>query len=148
MDPAGIFDSSNHNAMATQRQLAAYRDIERKFGRTREFLATVGDTDIERLDPLSAYSFIGRLIESVRDWRYQRLPRSAGLPQDEDERCALYARARIEERIARIECPDDEREHWCADNRPPAMGTGRSYFEQNPELLEALEIDGYYIPRS
>lgn len=132
--------------MPTPRQLAVYRAFERKFGCTTEWRAIAQHADIETMDAGRAFVFIGRLLDAVKHLRYERLPRSAGLPQNEDERRALYARALVEEDVARRECPDDEREEWCADTRPPALGTGRDYFEQNPELLEALEIDGYFGP--
>ncbi len=130
----------------TPRQLAIYRAVERKFGRTQEWRAIARLANIEMMDAHPAYVFLGSLLDAVKHLRYERLSRSAGLPENADERRALYERALIEEDVARRECPDDERETWCADTRPPALGTGRPYVEQNPELLEALELDGYFGP--
>ena len=141
MDPAGFFDT-NHNVMPpTARQLDVFRRYERMFGRTMQWRAVAKHEDIMRMDPRSAYAFLAHVIDAVKYLRFERLPRSVGLPQTPEERSALYERAFVEERVARIECPDDERESWCADTRPPALDT-RPYFEVNPWLMEDLEVDG------
>lgn len=133
----------------TPRQLELYRKYERMFGRTAEWRATASNVDFTSLDPRAAFERLGRLMDAVKHLTFVRLPRSAGLPQTQEERDALYKRAFLEERVARAACPDDERETWCADTRPPAMGTGRPYTEQNPWILEDLEADGYiHLPHN
>jgi hypothetical protein len=128
--------------MATQSQIDLFRRYERMFGRTREWRIVVRNDDIMRMNPRDAYSFLGHLMDAVKYLKFTRLPRSAGLPQTPEERAALYERAFVEERVARLACPDDERETWCSDTRPSPFDE-RSYFEQNPQILEDLEVDGY-----
>jgi len=127
----------------TQSQLDLYRRYERMFGKTREWRIVAGNADILCMNARDAYAFLGSLMDAVKYLRFERLPRSAGLPQSPEERAALYERAFVEERVARLECPDDERDTWCSDTRPAAIDNGRSYFEQNPQILEDLEADGY-----
>lgn len=128
--------------MATPSQIDLYRRYERMFGRTREWRIVASNDDITRMNPRDAYAFLGHLIDAVKYLKFTRLPRSAGLPQTPEERTALYERAFVEERVARLACPDDERETWCSDTRPSPFDE-RSYFEQNPQILEDLEVDGY-----
>jgi hypothetical protein len=128
--------------MATPSQMDLFRRYERMFGRTREWRIVARNEDITRMNPRDSYAFLGHLIDAVKYLKFTRLPRSAGLPQTPKERAALYERAFVEEGVARLACPDDERETWCSDTRPSPFDE-RSYFEQTPQILEDLEVDGY-----
>jgi hypothetical protein len=127
--------------MPTQRQLEFYAALHARFGRTAEFRAVADGCDFSRLNSAEAYAFIANLIDATQRWRFIRLPRYAGLPRTAEERRRNLKRALREERHARLVCPDDVRETWSIDNRPSAMGTGRSYFEAQDELKEAVEMD-------
>jgi hypothetical protein len=99
------------------------------------------------MNPAQAYVFLANIMEATRRWRYIRLPRYAGLPRTAEERRRNLKRALREARHALLVCPDDEREAWSTDNRPSAVGNGRSYFEAQDELKEAVQMDqGFFRP--
>jgi hypothetical protein len=128
--------------MATHSQIDLFRRYERMFGRTSEWRIVSRNENFTCMNARDAYAFLGHLMDAVKYLKFTRLPRWAGLPQTPEERTALYERAFVEERVARLACPDDERETWCSDTRPSPFDE-RSYFEQNPQILEDLEVDGY-----
>jgi len=137
--------------MPTAEQLALYRKLERMFGHTAEWRRVTHTDDITCMDGRTAYTFLKAIMVAVDDLTFARLPRSAGLPQNDEERRELYRRAAEEERHARRACievlEDEERETWSADTRPPAMGNERSYLEIQDELQESIEMDrGWFRP--
>lgn len=117
------------------------------FGRTAEYQAVAEGRDFSRMNPTQAYIFLADVMTATRRWKYKRLPRYAGLPRTAEEKRRNLKRALREERHARLVCPDDIRETWTIDNRPSAVGNGRSYFEAQDELKEAVEMDqGFFRP--
>lgn len=108
------------------------------FGRTDEFRAvTEHYGDFLESGPM-AYEYLSTLMTALQRWKFQKLPRYAGLPRTAEERRANLRRCLHEERKVRFEIPEEE--EWVIDTRPSAYGN-LSYFEQNPELKEALEMD-------
>lgn len=133
--------------MPTQQQRELYRKLHAMFGVTADFRAVADGRDILRMSPQQAYVFLSEIFDATRKWKYKRLPRYAGLPRTADERRASLKRALKEEAHARLVCPDDERETWCADTRPSAMGFQHDYMEAQDELKEAIEMDrGFFRP--
>jgi len=97
------------------------------------------------MTPREAYAHIDALRRATQGLRYERLPRSAGLPRTQNERQEQYRRALREERLARRVVPDEN--EWVIDTRPSAMDSGRSYVEIQDELLESIEMDrGVFRP--
>jgi hypothetical protein len=125
--------------MPTAKQLELHAKLHRMFGRTDEFRAVAERYgDFRHTDPTHAYTYLSTLMLALQRWKFKKLPRYAGLPRTAEERRALLRQCLREERKVRIELPEEK--EWVIDTRPSAFGN-RSYFEQNPELKEALEMD-------
>lgn len=125
--------------MPTAKQIELHKKLDAMFGRTDEFRAVSEKYgDFLRANPTSAYVYLSTLMLALQRWRFTRLPRYAGLPRTAEERRANLRRCLREERKVRIEIPEEK--EWVIDDRPSAFGD-LDYFEQNPELKEALEID-------
>ena len=117
------------------------------FGRTAEYQAVADGRDFSRMNPTQAYIFLADVMTATRRWKYTRLPRYAGLPRTTEEKRRNLKQALREERHARHVCPEDIHETWTIDKRPSAVGNGRSYFEAQDELKEAVEMDqGFFRP--
>jgi hypothetical protein len=125
--------------MPTAKQIELHRKLGAMFGRTEEFRAVSEEYgDFLRANPARAYVYLSTLMHALQRWRFTRLPRYAGLPRTAEERRANLRRCLREERKVRVEIPEEK--EWVIDDRPSAFGD-LSYFEQNPELKEALEMD-------
>lgn len=125
--------------MPTAKQLELYKRLDAMFGRTNEFRTVAAEHgDFLRANPSRAYVIIAELQTALQGWSYTKLPRYAGLPRTAEERRANLRRCLREERKARRDVPEEV--EWVIDNRPSAFGD-LDYFEQNPELKEALEMD-------
>ncbi len=116
------------------------------FCRTPEWRALHAGRDFPRMDPGQAYVFLGRLFSAMQRWRFRRLPRAVGLPRTDAERLANRERSRLEEAVARIAVPEDERDSWQVDRRPSAVGSPIPYSELNPQLAEDLALDYPGLP--
>ena len=125
--------------MPTAKQIELHKKLDAMFGRTDEFRAVSQHYgDFLHVTPTSASVYLSTLMQALQRWRFTRLPRYAGLPRTAEERRANLSRCLREERKVRIEIPEEK--EWVIDDRPSAYGD-LDYFEQNPELKEALEID-------
>jgi hypothetical protein len=125
--------------MPTAKQIELHRKLDAMFGRTEEFRAVSEEYgDFLCANPAHAYVYLSTLMLALQRWRFTRLPRYAGLPRTAEERRANLRRCLREERKVRIEIPEEK--EWVIDDRPSAFGD-LDYFEQNPELKEALEMD-------
>ena len=127
--------------MPTLRQRSVHERLSSMFGRTPVWRALHQGRDFTRMDPGEAYTFLSHLFDGLKRWHYRRLPRAVGLPRTEDERRVRREIARSEEAVARLAVPDDERDSWQIDRRPPAVGSAIPYWELNPDLEEALMLD-------
>lgn len=124
----------------TVHQRTLHAHLEQMFGRTPEWRTLhPAQHGCATLSPERAYIHLSELFSTFQGWRFTRLPRRDGIPQDPDERRAAFYRALEEERHARALIPD--REEPIPDPRQPATAAFAPYFELNPELEEALEID-------
>lgn len=110
------------------------------FSRTPDWRVLHVGRDFSRMNASEAYVFLADLFSALKRWRFRRLPRAVGLPRTQEDRDANRRRSRKEEAHARAVIPDDPRERWQVDTRPPAFGQV-DYLELNPELKEALAID-------
>lgn len=145
MDPAGFID--NRNIMPTTRQIELYSKLDRMFGRTVPFRAILRGRQFIALSPRDAFSVIGELQTALQGWRFERLSRSVGLPFSDEDWDRLRRLSRKEEKHARRVIPDDIRESWCVDERPPAVGGELRYLDIQDELKESLEVDqGLFRP--
>ena len=109
------------------------------FGCTPEWRTLHADSSTcETLSPEKSYIHLSEVLSALQGWRYQHFSRSTGLPESPEERQESARVARLEEQHAQVAVP----EVWntVPDPRPAATSTG-DYFELNPELVEALEID-------
>lgn len=126
--------------MATQKQHELYRKLLGMFGRTEPFRIANAGRDFSRMDPGQAYIHLSGIMDAMKHWTYRRFPRSAGLPQTDEERLLLRERARLEEAVARREIPGIEA--GTVDNRPSAFDVEAvSYLDRNSELGEDLSLD-------
>ena len=131
--------------MPTQAQCELYQKLAAMFSRTAEFRSIDEGRSFRSMTPREAYTHIDNLRRATQGLRYQRLPRSEGLPRSQEERREQYRRALREERLARRVVPDEN--EWVIDTRPSAMDSGRSYLEAQDELLESIEMDrGVFRP--
>lgn len=124
----------------TVHQRTLHAHLEQMFGRTPEWRTLhAAQPSCATLSPERAYIHLSALFATFQGWRFTRLPRRAGIPQDPDERRTAYYRALEEERHARALIP--ERDEPIPDSRPAATAAFAPYLELNPELEEALAID-------
>lgn len=126
--------------MPTCNQSELHRKLDAMFGRTPDWRALHAGRDFSRMNASEGYVFLASLFTALKPWRFRRLPRAVGLPRTQEDRDANRRRARKEEAHARLVVPQDERETWQVDTRPPAFGH-LDYLETNPELKESLMLD-------
>lgn len=121
----------------TVRQQAVYERLAAKFSRTPPWRSILRDETFSRLSPEEAYCILGRLFDELQSWTFRRLPRSAGLPATDEGWKDLRAKAREEERHARLVVPDEQAGPIDDRKDPDAV----PYWELNPDLKEDLELD-------
>lgn len=127
--------------MPTIRQRSVHERLAAMFAKTPDWRLHHAGRNFDGMDAAESYVFLAHLFDRLKRWRYRRLPRAVGLPRTEEERLLRREAARREEAVARLAVPDDERETWQVDRRPPAVGSAIPYMELNRELEEALAID-------
>jgi hypothetical protein len=133
--------------MPTTRQIELYTRLDRMFGQTEPFRTILRGRQFTALSPRDAFRVIGELQTALQGWRFERLSRSVGLPFSDEDWDRLRQISRREEKHARRVVPDDVRQSWCADGRPPAIGGDLRYLDIQDELKESLEVDrGLFRP--